>query len=104
MDLVRFELTTSSMPFKKYQSLAGISTKNKRLSMRPRGLRWTPRGAFRASGLHVDSRTPHRRVACGVLSRAVVGAFQMLSAGDDNKLRRSREVTQVCFREVTQAI
>jgi hypothetical protein len=46
VDLVRFELTTSSMPFKKYQSLADSSTRNKRLSTRPRGLRWTPRGGF----------------------------------------------------------
>jgi len=56
VDLVRFELTTSSMPFKKYQSLTGISTRNKGLSTRPRGLRWTPRGGFGASGLHVDSK------------------------------------------------
>jgi hypothetical protein len=59
VDLVRFELTTSSMPFKKYQSLADISTRNKRLSTSPRGLRWTPQGTFWVSGLHVDSRTPH---------------------------------------------
>lgn len=39
------------MPFKKYQSLADVSTRNKRLSARPRGLRWTPRGL----------RTPHRK-------------------------------------------
>ena len=59
VDLVRFELTTSSMPFKKYQSLADNSTKNKRLSTKPRGRRWTPRGGSWASGLHPDSRTPH---------------------------------------------
>ena len=29
VDLVRFELTTSSMPFKKYQSLADIWPKQK---------------------------------------------------------------------------
>jgi len=28
VDLVRFELTTSSMPFKKYQSLTDILAKN----------------------------------------------------------------------------
>ncbi len=70
VDLVRFELTTSSMPFNKYQSLAGGFTRNKRLSTRRRGLRWTPRGGFGASGLHADSGTPHAGLACGVLSRA----------------------------------
>jgi hypothetical protein len=44
VDLVRFELTTSSMPFKKYQSLTSISTENKRLSGRPFGRQWTPQG------------------------------------------------------------
>ena len=38
VDLVRFELTTSSMPFKKYQSLAESLAQNKRLSKRRRGL------------------------------------------------------------------
>jgi len=42
VDLVRFELTTSSMPFKKYQSLADSLAQNKRLSERWLGLRWTP--------------------------------------------------------------
>ena len=74
MDLVRFELTTSSMPFKKYQSLTGFFTRNKRLSTRPRGLRWTPRGGFWASGLHADSGTPRTgwHVAC-FPARAVAG-------------------------------
>ena len=61
VDLVRFELTTSSMPFKKYQSLTDVFTRNKRLSTRPRGLRWTPGGGFWASGLHADSRTPNQK-------------------------------------------
>ena len=74
VDLVRFELTTSSMPFKKYQSLADSLTQNKRLSKRRRGLRWTPRGGFWASGLHADSRTPRTcwHVAC-FPARAVAG-------------------------------
>ena len=55
VDLVRFELTTSSMPFKKYQSLADSLTQNKRLSKRRRGLRWTPRGEILVYGLHADS-------------------------------------------------
>jgi hypothetical protein len=70
VDLDGFEPSTSSMPFKKYQSLADVSTRNKRLSARPRGLRWTPRGGFWASGPHADSRTPHRGLARGVPSRA----------------------------------
>lgn len=63
VDLVRFELTTSSMPFKKYQSLAGVLTRNKRLSGRRFGRRWTPRGGFFASGLRADSRTPHTKTS-----------------------------------------
>ena len=70
VDLDGFEPSTSSMPFKKYQSLTDVSTRNKRLSARPRGLRWTPRGCFWASGLHADSRTPHQELAPRVLSRA----------------------------------
>src|ERR1019366_6252510 len=46
VDLDGFEPSTSSMPFKKYQSLADSLTQNKRLSKRRRGLRWTPRGGF----------------------------------------------------------
>src|ERR1035437_663493 len=84
VDLDGFEPSTSSMPFKKYQSLTDTSTRNKRLTTRGFGRRWTPRGDFLASGLHADSRTPRRRLAPGVPSRAVVGSFQMLSAGDDN--------------------
>jgi len=44
VDLVRFELTTSSMPFKTYQSVADGLAQNKRLSKRRGGLWWTPRG------------------------------------------------------------
>jgi len=33
VDLERFELSTSSMPFKKYQSLAGGNTRNTRLRL-----------------------------------------------------------------------
>ena len=46
VDLVRFELTTSSMPFKKYQSLADVLRQNKGLSTRHFGRQWTPRGAL----------------------------------------------------------
>ena len=52
---MRFELTTSSMPFKKYQSVTGILTENKRVSGRRFGRQWTPRGDGRASGLRADS-------------------------------------------------
>ena len=54
VDLVGFEPTTSSMPFKKYQSLTDSSTRNRRLSKRRRGRRRTPRDDFWASGLHAD--------------------------------------------------
>jgi len=65
VDLVRFELTTSSMPFKKYQSLADSLAQNKRLSKRRRGRRWTPRGGFhnlasaRTPRLHIGNGTTH---------------------------------------------
>jgi len=88
VDLVRFELTTSSMPFKKYQSLADSLAQNKRLSKRRRGLRWTPRGSFGTSGLHADSGTPHAGLARGVLSCARgCGLLYLLSSeGDNNRI------------------
>jgi len=46
-DLVRFELTASSMPFKKYQSLADNLAKNKGFSLTRFGRRWTPPGELR---------------------------------------------------------
>jgi hypothetical protein len=58
---------------------------NKRLSKRRRGLRWTPRGGFWASGLHADSRTPHARLARGVPSCARgCGLLYLLSSEGDN--------------------
>jgi hypothetical protein len=59
------EPVTSSMPFKKYQSLTGRNDGNTRLSVSRRGRRWTPRGVFWASGLRADSRTPHLGPAPG---------------------------------------
>src|SRR5665647_1164491 len=44
VDLDGFEPSTSSMPFKKYQSLTDTSTRNKRLSTLGFGRRWTPQG------------------------------------------------------------
>jgi hypothetical protein len=58
VDLVRFELATSSMPFKIFQSVTGVFTRNKRLSARGFGRRWTPQGVVWAFGLRADSRTP----------------------------------------------
>ena len=77
VDLVGFEPTTSSMPFKKYQSLADSLAQNKRLSKRRRGLRWTPRGGFQASGLHADSKTPNTgwHVACFLRARLQAALF-----------------------------
>src|ERR1035437_3565283 len=68
VDLDGFEPSTFSMPFKKYQSLTDISTRNKRLSTREFGRRWTPRGGFWASGLHVDPGLHSGGLARGVPS------------------------------------
>ena len=65
VDLVGFEPTTSSMPFKKYQSLTDSFAQNKRLSKRRRGLRWTPR--------RLDSTRGVGTWAC--FPRAVAGCF-----------------------------
>ena len=46
VDLDGFEPSTSSMPFKKYQSLADNPRQNKGLSRRRFGRQWTPRGDF----------------------------------------------------------
>jgi len=72
VDLVRFELTTSSMPFKKYQSLAGILTENKRLSTTRFGRRWTPRGGLLNQPLVAasDCKT-HLRSGIGASRRRV---------------------------------
>src|ERR1700733_5003305 len=74
VDLVGFEPTTSSMPFKKYQSLAGILTRNKRLSTRGIGRRWTPLGVIFGFGLQPDSGTPRRAWLSAGPRRAAVGA------------------------------
>jgi len=66
VDLVRFELTTSSMPFKKYQSLADSLAQNKELRKVRRGLRWTPRSS------------PHRGLVRGVHSRARLQAVLII--------------------------
>ena len=82
---MRFELTTSSMPFKKYQSLAGIFTRNKRLSTRPRGLRWTPRDAFWGVWTPRGLQDSTHGLARGVLSCARgCGLLYLLSAEGDN--------------------
>jgi hypothetical protein len=97
VDLVRFELTTSSMPFKKYQSLTGFFTRNTKLSTRLRGRRWTPRGAFLGvwtpRGLQ-DSI--HTGLACGVLFRARLrAALYLLSAEGDNNRFPGKDDTHV---------
>ena len=68
VDLKGFEPLTSSMPFKKYQSLTGALAKNKRLSNGHRGLQWTPRGS--------TTRTPDPQQGTGTrraFARAVAG-------------------------------
>ena len=79
VDLVRFELTTSSMPFKKYQSLADSLAQNKRLSKRRRGLRWTPGNAVFTiwplrglPGLRDSTSETARRMLSRARLRAVV--------------------------------
>ena len=85
VDLVRFELTTSSMPFKKYQSLADSLAQNKRLSKRRRGLRWTPRAAFGRVWTPRGLRDSTHGLARGVLSCARgCGLLYLLSAEGDN--------------------
>jgi len=66
VDLNGFELLTSSMPFKKYQSLTRIESGNERLRRNDFGRHWTPAGPFQSFGLRSDSRTPHleRHSAC----------------------------------------
>src|SRR5438132_13378621 len=59
VDLDGFEPSTSSMPFKKYQSLTGILTRNKRFSKRRFGRQWTPHGDFWGVWTLSDSRTRH---------------------------------------------
>ena len=74
VDLKGFEPLTSSMPFKKYQSLAGRNDGNTRLSVSRRGRRWTPRASFLAFGLHADSGTPPRWTGTRrAFTRAVAG-------------------------------
>ena len=93
VDLDGFEPSTSSMPFKKYQSLTGVSTRNKRLSTRRFGRHGATLGRLdsaRTPGLHV------RRPACVVLSRGC-RRFRLLSGGynisflykDDAQVERS---------------
>jgi hypothetical protein len=87
VDLVGFEPTTSSMPFKKYQSLADSLARNKRLSTRPT---WTPvdatgrlLGVWTPRGLQ-DSNT---WLARGVLScaRGCRLLYLLSSEGDNNR-------------------
>ena len=52
VDLKGFEPLTSSMPWKKYQSVTDVSTRNKRLSNRQFGRRWTPQELFKMDSGH----------------------------------------------------
>jgi hypothetical protein len=88
VDLVRFELTTSSTPFKKYQSVTGILTRNKRLRRRQFGRRWTPRGllfgVWTPRGLRDSTPRNGTRHAC-TRARGCRG-FRLLSAGVSRSL------------------
>ena len=72
MDLVRFELTTSSMPFKKYQSVAGILNENKRLTTRRFGRRWTPHADPKSVWTPPGLRDSTLGTSTYVLSRPVI--------------------------------
>jgi len=70
VDLVRFELTTSSMPFNKYQSLRDITAENKMVSGGLFGFQWTPLPAFSQSGLPFGLHDPTSGLAEGLFFRA----------------------------------
>src|SRR3954453_3874229 len=72
------------MPCKKYQSLTGILTENKRLSRTRFGRRWTPRGTFCGFGLRADSGAPHQKWHAACFHARGCSPSQMLSAGGDN--------------------
>jgi hypothetical protein len=74
VDLKGFEPLTSSMPFKRYQSLTDIATENKRVSGRRFGLHWTPRKAFFRFWTPFGLRSPHQKRHSACLHvRAVAG-------------------------------
>ena len=88
VDLDGFEPSTSSMPFKKHQSLADSLRQNKGLSERPFGRRWTPREAVFAiwtlRGLRDSTSETARRMLSRARLQAVVivvclGRQQMIS-------------------------
>lgn len=56
VDLDGFEPSTSSMPFKKYQSLTDVLRQNKGLSGMQFGRHWTPEAQFFVFGLRADSK------------------------------------------------
>src|ERR1019366_2087995 len=66
VDLKGFEPLTSSMPFKRYQSLTGKNTRNTRLSVTRFGRRWTPPDAvftiWTPHGLRDSTQKTARRV------------------------------------------
>jgi len=74
-DLVRFELTVSSMPFKKYQSVTDVFRQNKRLRGREV---WTPVNSTGRLLLRLDSvRTPGLHIGLGPL-RAFAGGINLI--------------------------
>ena len=76
MDLDGFEPSTSSMPFKKYQSLTDTSTRNKRLSKTRFGRQWTPPGPLLTvwTPVGLQDATPEWHVAC-FRARLLAGLF-----------------------------
>jgi hypothetical protein len=93
VDLVGFEPTTSSMPFKKYESLTDILTRNKRLSKLRFGRQWTPRRQFQRSGLHADSRIRSKNRRAAWFTRACRGKSPKMGGVENLKSRSARTMT-----------
>ncbi len=70
VDLKGFEPLTSSMPFKKNQSLTSIATENKKVTGRRLGLQWTPRSVFLRLWTPFGLRDSTSKTARRVPSRA----------------------------------
>jgi hypothetical protein len=74
VDLVRFELTTSSMPCKTFQSLTDNRARNTRLTRRRFGRQWTPKRPWTPRGHRTDTNPTPDDLAFRLPSRAVVTA------------------------------
>ncbi len=71
VDLKGFEPLTSSMPFKKYQSLTDNATEKKMVIGGRLGLQWTPRRPFFTVWTPFGLRDPNRNGTARAFTRAV---------------------------------